>query len=294
MINNTIPLILPFTLPTDISTSPFDKLAQSDIQGLYGVIQLKANAQLCMTVRRSSDDAIKDIGFSQGIVDIASIMAFIGSSSGYVKTLYDQSGNGYHLTQITLANQPRIVNSGILDVDANNIPTLFFDGTNDILFNANISMSNICTTFSIIKTNVIDATSRRFVCLSDSVNGNSNNFNGFNIGSTNVTGEGLRFPENQAPNKTLSLATKRLVSYRRTSTTYQEISIDNGTITTNTNSTTTFSANKITLGAMFISGSDDFFWSGNISAFAVCNTITSEQKITIERYLASKFIITLS
>ena len=67
-------------------------------------------------VRRSSDNTETDIAFTaDGMLDSAALLAFVGSGSGYVKTWYDQSGNGYHLTQTTTTAQPRIVNAGVYD-----------------------------------------------------------------------------------------------------------------------------------------------------------------------------------
>ncbi len=40
------------------------------------------------------------------------------SSSGFVETWYDQSGNGNDAEQATAGNQPKIVNSGSLVVDS--------------------------------------------------------------------------------------------------------------------------------------------------------------------------------
>lgn len=86
-------------------------------------------------VRRSSDSTEADIGYTAGgALDTTALLAFVGSGSGFVKTLYDQSGNARHLTQATAAAQPRIVNSGVLDTN-NTRPTMvasgaqFFDTT---------------------------------------------------------------------------------------------------------------------------------------------------------------------
>ena len=53
------------------------------------------------------------IGFdSLGNLDTASLEAFAGSGDAFVKTWYDQSGNGRDATQTTAVEQPQIVNSG--------------------------------------------------------------------------------------------------------------------------------------------------------------------------------------
>lgn len=84
-------------------------------------------------VRRSSDNALLDIGFnSENELDVASLTGFIGANSGFIRTIYDQSGAGNNFVQTTLANQPRIVNAGVVDT-RNGKPSAFFDGTNDVM-----------------------------------------------------------------------------------------------------------------------------------------------------------------
>jgi hypothetical protein len=82
-----------------------------------------------INVRRSSDNATQDIGFTTaGDLDTAALKLFIGANSGYVTTWYDQSGNARNATQATNANQPRIVNAGFID-RYNGLPSVFFNNT---------------------------------------------------------------------------------------------------------------------------------------------------------------------
>jgi hypothetical protein len=74
-------------------------------------------------VRRSSDNLEQDISFkADGTLDTASLLAFVGSGNGFVTTWYDQSGNNRNITQSTSADQPQIVNNGVVYVDSNNKP----------------------------------------------------------------------------------------------------------------------------------------------------------------------------
>lgn len=67
----------------------------------------------CMRVRRSSDNRSIDVGFdNNGNLDASYLLSFVGSSDGYVSIWYDQSNSGRHLTQVTQAYQPMIVQSG--------------------------------------------------------------------------------------------------------------------------------------------------------------------------------------
>jgi hypothetical protein len=89
-------------------------------------------------VRRSNDNAEQDIGFtSSGDLDTASLKTFVGAgNNGFVTVWYDQVGNirnwGANNNQIqsTAANQPRVVNAGVVERD-NGKPCVVFDGSND-------------------------------------------------------------------------------------------------------------------------------------------------------------------
>ena len=82
-------------------------------------------------VRRSSDDAIQDIGFdANGNLDLAALRTFVGNGNGFVTIWYDQSGNGRNLIQTTLSRQPTIVNAGVVYLK-NDKPTIFCDNLDD-------------------------------------------------------------------------------------------------------------------------------------------------------------------
>lgn len=86
----------------------------------------------CMKVRRSSDNALLDIGFSGNDLDTASLLSFIGAGSGFVHTWFDQSGNTRNLVQTTNASQPSIVTSGVLNTRGSR-PIIKFDGVDDTM-----------------------------------------------------------------------------------------------------------------------------------------------------------------
>jgi hypothetical protein len=91
-----------------------------------------AYAGSAIQVRRSSDNATLDIGFTTtGDLDTSALKAFVGAgNSAFVTVWYDQSGNGINVAQPTQANQPRIVNAGLVD-RKNGVPAILFDGLND-------------------------------------------------------------------------------------------------------------------------------------------------------------------
>lgn len=98
----------------------------------YAVMKLDNDyAGSCIRIRRDSDSAEQDIGFSGNDIDEASINSFCSGANCFVKTWYDQSGNGNDATQTTTANQPKIYDSATGIVYDNGIAALEFDGSND-------------------------------------------------------------------------------------------------------------------------------------------------------------------
>jgi hypothetical protein len=77
-------------------------------------------ATKAITVRRSITPSgqtatERDIGFTaSGELDTAALLDFAGTGDVFVKTWYDQSGNGRHATQATANLQPQIVSNGAL------------------------------------------------------------------------------------------------------------------------------------------------------------------------------------
>lgn len=66
-------------------------------------------------LRRSSDNAVAEFGATAtGDLDEAAIMAWVGGGSAFATKWIDQSGNGRHMTQTNAANQPPLVNAGVM------------------------------------------------------------------------------------------------------------------------------------------------------------------------------------
>jgi len=101
-------------------------------QVAYSLRRLESNASNCIRVRRSSDDAEQDIGFTNNELDVSSLTSFVGANNGFVTVWYDQSGNGLDATQITTGSQPQIVSSGTV-LTLNGRYTLYFDGSDDYM-----------------------------------------------------------------------------------------------------------------------------------------------------------------
>ncbi len=87
-----------------------------------------------LNVRRSSDNATEDIGFTaSGNLDTAGLLRFCGSSNCYVAKAYDQSGNGFDFVQGVASAQPVIVNAGTLATSGTTgKPALQFNGSQSL------------------------------------------------------------------------------------------------------------------------------------------------------------------
>lgn len=91
-----------------------DELAVTP-RAAWGLRKLIRGATQCIRVRRSSDSTESDIGFSGDALDVSALLTFCGAGSGYIRTIYDQTGNGEDYYQTVAGAQPRIVNSGSYD-----------------------------------------------------------------------------------------------------------------------------------------------------------------------------------
>jgi hypothetical protein len=115
--------------------------------GAYSTRRLSGTyAGYALEVVRSSDNASSSIGFnSAGNLDTTSLLSFVGSNNGYVKTWYDQSGNNAHATQSIQAYQPSIVSSGTL-LTLNNKPAVVFSN-GGLLLTSPQSVTSFFTAF---------------------------------------------------------------------------------------------------------------------------------------------------
>jgi hypothetical protein len=100
----------------------------------------KANKGALLEIRRSSDNLVKnfyydsnnELSLNSKDCNGTTLSSWIGSDDGFVRTWYDQSGNGNNAINITPTNQPQIVSSGSL-VLLNGKVAVDFDGLNDVL-----------------------------------------------------------------------------------------------------------------------------------------------------------------
>lgn len=146
-LNDKVSLFTVFDTPAALTISAWVKpetsspvLDQvSSAVAAYSLRRLQAGyTGEAITVRRSSDDVLEDIGFdAAGNLDTTALINFVGSgNNGYVVTWFDQSGNGQNVSQGTESNQPILVENGIV-LKSEGKPMIrfsnnFLDGTVDM------------------------------------------------------------------------------------------------------------------------------------------------------------------
>jgi len=159
----------------------FGKYKWKDAAVIYSVrlVDITYKGPL-IKVRRSSDNATLDIypviqlHLQESVIDEAALLAFVGAGSGFIDTWYDQSGNGRNATQATTANQPRIVNAGVID-RINTRPTVVFDGTSDSLSISDTSIGQnvgYLSTYQVVKWTAVPTAARTSFALATGVIGN--------------------------------------------------------------------------------------------------------------------------
>ena len=97
------------------------------------------------------------------------------SSSGFVETWYDQSGNGNDVTQETAGSQPKIVNAGSL-VTIGGRASFKFDGSNDFLARATYTQGELSQPNTLFSVAELDAY----------VDGNQKVYDGYQTPSRNM------------------------------------------------------------------------------------------------------------
>ena len=99
-------------------------------------------------VRRDNDDAEQD--FTAAEVSDGTLTAWVGAgNNGFVRTWYDQSGNGRHAAQVTTTKQPKIVNTGSVVLSGTKA-SMSFDGSDDVLDLPTLSSNTQLFAFSVI------------------------------------------------------------------------------------------------------------------------------------------------
>jgi|SRR5215475_151917 len=131
-------------------TYPVDSLTSAPT-GIFSMRKVRsAYAGNALQVRRASDNATQNIGFSGGCnLDTASMLTFCAATNCFVATWYDQSGNARNFTQATAANQPQIVASGALLTALSSKGTMQCNGSTHTMTAATLGTFINASNFSI-------------------------------------------------------------------------------------------------------------------------------------------------
>lgn len=141
-----------------------------DFSHAYSVHQLtNSYTGACLRVRRSSDNAEQDIGFtSSGDLNTASISSFCGGNNGFVSKWYGQdssggTGSGNDAVQSDPDQQPKIFN-GTSVIEVNGKPSLDFDA-NTGWFATTASRLQPFSFFSVVNPKTVPGTGYVFSAL---------------------------------------------------------------------------------------------------------------------------------
>lgn len=226
-----------------------------------------------VTVRRSSDNTTSSFTYATNFVDTSAIKTFIGASDAFVVTLNDVSGNGYHMTQATNSQQPKIATAGAL-IYADGKLAIQFDGSDDILEAGFFTAEMPFSFFAVSKR--ASANLFTIMCIGRSAalnNANVQNYNSVNQVRASYN-NGITFYGATVGTANTSLNLCTALFYSNTAF------ASNGTSTSSTATTGIIDANTFSLGAIHRSTflySDGYFVEG-----AAYKSDQSANRTTIE------------
>lgn len=126
----------------------------------YSLRSLLNNVTNVVRVRRSSDNVEQNFTATQ-ITD-GTLTTFTGANDGFVTTWYDQSGNSNNASQTTAANQPKLVENGVVELD-NGKPCLNYDSGGLDSFTLNSSLTDVGSVFQVCNFEQISGGSTQFI-----------------------------------------------------------------------------------------------------------------------------------
>jgi hypothetical protein len=243
-------------------------------------------------VRRSSDNAEQDVGFSAGVLDTVSLLSFVGAGNGFVVTWYDQSGTGADATRAVVASQqPKIVTYGTVE-EKNLKPAILFDGSDDRLVTvAGVPALNTGNEFSIFHVHSSNLLNTIRNVWSTIAVGGTNQIRGF--GDTrNIAGQANWFMNNAAgTNYTVTMSTIRNNTDQRLQASIMDSGnimrgFDNGVTGGTATYTGTYLNNVLQMG----SGNNGTI-NGYMQEFIVFDTNQLSNRTTIETDINSYYAI---
>ena len=133
------------------------------------------------TVRRSSDSATQNIGFSDNVTDETSLTSFVGANDGLITTGYDQAENR-DWSEADTGKQVPIIESGTLNT-INSKPCFSFSNQTRLNQGVVTSEAQPNTIFFVYKQTATGETAKRFFART----GTGGNINDMLIAGGNIT-----------------------------------------------------------------------------------------------------------
>jgi hypothetical protein len=255
-------------IPSQQVTYDLD-LYTGSISAAFSIRKLTGSANLCMRVRRGSDNATQDVGFqSDGLIDTGSLLSFVGASTGFVNVWYNQANilDNAVVPPGTTIQEPYIVLSGNL-VTLNGKPAIGYNGLAGI-FSTGSNLTDGSGLWSTYAVGQVNDTSTRLMVrtirasvtnIAQNIRRNSTNIEAIGFNDAGGTGTDLG-PTNPG--------TSQFLAYSQRTSTNVEVYVNNAT-----NGATTVSGTPPIatdgLGAIFLgffggSGPPSFPWLGHI------------------------------
>ena len=97
----------------------------------------------CIEVRRASDNAIQNIGFSNNILDTASLVTFAQGGQCFIRTLYDQSGNANNAVETTFTSQPQITDTSGVVITKYGKPSMYWNNPSSGGASSNLTFTQV-------------------------------------------------------------------------------------------------------------------------------------------------------
>jgi hypothetical protein len=208
--------------------SPFLLDTYPGAAAAYSLRQLRTGVTNVVRVRRSSDNA--ELDFTAAQVTNGTLTGWVGAgNNGFVRTWYDQSGNGRDASQTTTSQQPEIVLNGALITEGLK-PALSFNGISHS-FNHNYSITTASTILAVAK---LTAVASSVEPIYEATAPNTSLRNGM-IGDANNSGQWGTYMNSWKLSGYSAQGTRRLmisISDGLTSGTVQNTLATNGAVTT--------------------------------------------------------------
>lgn len=232
-------------------------------------------------VRRSSDNAEQDIGFSGSVLDTSALLTFAGTGNAFVVTWFDQSGNSLNLTQSNTSAQATIVFSGTV-VTVNGVPWLNMPVSGSMSTAAGFTWSGTVCMSAVSYT--AQGSYRRLVniggdnlCLFGSVNGNYGVF----------VGNGGGWNDINANTPATTITTPSVISFINNGSTLTPFI--NGVTQNNKTGTTITSTNQVFGVSTF--GSQQ--WGGSVAELIAWNGLSTTDRRALEVNQGSYYGVTV-